>query len=89
MAAQEYLCSVGKGKMEWNQPPPYDGSLYTGLPKKFHEKFSQADIKEDDLQILANYDTVFIVDDSGSMEGHLWYEVSGTFSLAPDIVRNC
>lgn len=45
-------------------PPPYS------LP----EDFKQAGIKEDDLAILRNYDTVIIVDDSGSMQP-LWGQV--------------
>jgi hypothetical protein len=42
-------------------PPPY----------VFPEEWVQAGIKEDDLAILKDYDTVIIVDDSGSMEP-LW-----------------
>ena len=45
-------------------PPPY-------LP----DGFSQAGIKEDDLEVLRNYDTVIVLDDSGSMEP-LWYQAS-------------
>jgi hypothetical protein len=45
-------------------PPPYV------LPPEF----AQAGIKEDDLAILKDYDTVIIVDDSGSMEP-LWNQV--------------
>jgi hypothetical protein len=47
-------------------PPPY-------LP----EEFRQAGIKEDELEVLRNYDTVIILDDSGSMEP-LWHQVSST-----------
>ena len=45
-------------------PPPYI------LPAEFVD----AGITEDDLEILRDYDTVIIVDDSGSM-GSLWYQV--------------
>ena len=50
-------------------PPPYV------LPQEFID----AGIKEDDLEILRDYDTVIIVDDSGSMQP-LWEQVSDTFS---------
>ena len=50
-------------------PPPY-------LP----DGFSQAGIKEDDLEVLRNYDTVIVLDDSGSMEP-LWYQASSTSHL--------
>jgi len=46
-------------------PPPYI------LPPEF----VQVGIKEDDLEILRDYDTVIIVDDSGSMEP-LWNQVT-------------
>lgn len=49
-------------------PPPYV------LP----EEFIQSGIQEDDLQILKDYDTVIIVDDSGSMDP-LWNQVQSTF----------
>lgn len=52
-------------------PPPYS------LP----EEFCEAGITEDDLAILKEYDTVIIVDDSGSMGGLLWAQVSDIFSL--------
>jgi len=45
-------------------PPPY------ALPEEFHE----AGIQEDEMQILKDYDTVIILDDSGSM-GRLWNQV--------------
>ena len=45
-------------------PPPY------ALP----EEFAQVGIKEDDLAILKDYDTVIVVDDSGSMDP-LWSQV--------------
>jgi len=45
-------------------PPPY------ALPPDFVE----AGIQEDELQILSDYDTVIIVDDSGSMDP-LWTQV--------------
>ena len=54
-------------------PPPY-------LP----EEFTSAGIKEDDLQILKDYDTVIVLDDSGSMRD-LWAEV-GLLS-SPLLVR--
>jgi len=47
---------------ELNDPPP---------PYELPEEFKQAGIKEDDLAILRDYDTIIIVDDSGSMEP-LW-----------------
>ena len=46
-------------------PPPYI------LPPEFVE----AGIKEDDLAILRDYDTIIILDDSGSMQP-LWDQVS-------------
>jgi hypothetical protein len=49
-------------------PPPY-------LP----DEFSQAGIKEDDLEVLRNYDTVIVLDDSGSMEP-LWYQACRALS---------
>ena len=49
-----------------NDPPP----AYS-LPDDFHE----AGIQEDEMQILRDYDTVIILDDSGSMEG-LWGQVN-------------
>ena len=52
-------------------PPPYT------LP----EEFIQAGIVEDDLAILRDYDTVIIVDDSGSMDP-LWHQVRSPFLLA-------
>jgi len=52
-------------------PPPYT------LP----EEFIQAGIVEDDLEILRDYDTVIIVDDSGSMDP-LWSQVRSPFLLA-------
>ena len=54
-------------------PPPYV------LPPDFLE----LGIKEDDLEILRDYDTVIILDDSGSMEP-LWDQVSDTFLLTPN-----
>lgn len=48
-------------------PPPYV------LP----EEFTKIGIKEDDLEILKHYDTVIVLDDSGSMEP-LWNQVSPT-----------
>jgi len=48
-----------------NDPPP---------PYAFPEEFRDAGIKEDEMQILRDYDTVIILDDSGSM-GHLWPQV--------------
>lgn len=57
-------------------PPPY------ALPKGFEE------IKEDQLAILKEYDTVIIVDNSASMGymgGILWEQVGDT-SSPPDIV---
>ena len=56
-------------------PPPY------ALPAEF----VQAGIKEDDLAILRDYDTVIVVDDSGSMDP-LWNQVRLNF-LPPD--RTC
>jgi hypothetical protein len=50
-------------------PPPY------ALP----QDFVQAGIAEDDLEILKDYDTVIIVDDSGSMDP-LWNQVKPSFS---------
>ena len=52
-------------------PPPYT------LP----EEFIQAGIVEDDLEILRDYDTVIIVDDSGSMDP-LWNQVRSPFLFA-------
>lgn len=51
-------------------PPPYS------LPSDF----AQAGIKEDDLAILGDYDTVIILDDSGSMIP-LWAQVGPRHSL--------
>ena len=48
-----------------NDPPP---------PYSFPEEFAEAGIKEDEMLILRDYDTVMIVDDSGSMEP-LWNQV--------------
>jgi len=50
-------------------PPPYV------LPAEFID----AGIKEDDLEILRDYDTVIIVDDSGSM-GSLWIQACTALS---------
>ena len=50
-------------------PPPYV------LPVDFIE----AGIAENDLECLKNYDTVIVVDDSGSMEP-LWKQVTYDFS---------
>jgi len=50
-----------------NDPPP---------PYVLPGEFVDAGIKEDELQILRDYDTVIIVDDSGSMEP-LWTQVRG------------
>jgi len=52
-----------------NDPPP---------PYTLPPEFTQVGIKEDDLEILRDYDTVIIVDDSGSMEP-LWNQVIPTF----------
>lgn len=49
-------------------PPPYN------LPPEFIE----AGIREDNLEVLRGYDTVIILDDSGSMQP-LWDQVSDTF----------
>ena len=54
---------VGDPESLDDPPPPY-------LP----EEFTSAGIKEDDLQILKDYDTVIVLDDSGSMRD-LWAEV--------------
>jgi len=40
-----------------------------------------AGIKEDELEILKDYDTVIIVDDSGSMKEPLWSQVQ--YFLSP------
>ena len=53
-----------------NDPPP---------PYVLPPEFIEAGIKEDDLEILKDYDTVIIVDDSGSMEP-LWNQVIDTSS---------
>jgi Mg-chelatase subunit ChlD len=55
-------------KVSNDPPPPY-------LP----EEFRQAGIKEDELEALRNYDTVIILDDSGSMEP-LWHQASRALS---------
>lgn len=54
-------------------PPPY------ALPPDFVD----AGIKEDDLAILRDYDTVIILDDSGSMEP-LWSQVNPPDRSPPD-----
>lgn len=54
-------------------PPPYV------LPSEF----VQAGFKENDLEILKDYDTVIIVDDSGSMEP-LWNQVH--YSLPIELI---
>ena len=48
-----------------NDPPP---------PYTFPPEFIEAGIKEDDLAVLKDYDTVIVVDDSGSMDP-LWRQV--------------
>lgn len=58
-----------ESSITWDPPPPYV------LPKGD----TTAKIKENDLEILRDYDTVIIVDDSGSMDP-LWGQVSGASS---------
>lgn len=53
-----------------DDPPPYR------LPEEFSKHFT-----ENQLQILRDYDTVIIVDDSASMRNDgLWGQVDDTFS---------
>ena len=50
-------------------PPPYS----------LENHFSEAGIKEDELEILKDYETIVLVDDSGSMMGNnglLWKMVN-------------
>ena len=58
-----------------NDPPP---------PYVLPPEFVEAGVKEDDLAILKDYDTVIILDDSGSMEP-LWGQVQSPFLSAPSI----
>lgn len=53
-----------------NDPPP---------PYVLPPEFIDIGIKEDDLEILRDYDTVIVLDDSGSMQP-LWDQVSRSFS---------
>ena len=74
-------------------PPAYEGSEHpadnsTDPPAQQIEEPVPKGDTENDLKLLEEYDTVFIVDDSGSMKGRLWDEVSDAFSLAPDRVRD-
>jgi hypothetical protein len=57
---EKMFSSSGQDEVH-DAPPPYT------LPDEFHE----AGIMEDDMAILKDYDTVIIVDDSGSMDP-LW-----------------
>ena len=57
-----------------NDPPP---------PYALPQDFVDAGIKEDDLAILRDYDTVIILDDSGSMEP-LWSQVNPLDRSPPD-----
>lgn len=52
-----------------NEPPP--------PPYHLPDEFLNVGIKEDDLEVLKNYDTVIVLDDSGSMNP-LWNQVSYT-----------
>jgi len=53
---------------------PQDPEVLDDPPPPYPEEFQAAGIKEDDMLILRDYDTVIILDDSGSME-HLWTQV--------------
>ena len=61
-------------KNEPPPPPPYPGPL--------PQEFVKAGVEEDHLQMLAEYDTIIIVDDSGSMRP-LWGEVSDLSTFSP------
>jgi hypothetical protein len=52
-----------------DEPPP---------PYVFPKEFTEADIVEDQLAVLKDYDTVILVDNSDSMEP-FWEDVSGAF----------
>ena len=60
-----------------NDPPP---------PYVLPSDFVEAGIKENELEVLKDYDTVIIVDDSGSMEP-LWGQVQHSLS-SPSVELN-
>ena len=67
-----------RSKMEkmFSSSTPHDPEVQNDPPPPYvlPEEFRDAGIKEDEMQILRDYDTVIILDDSGSME-HLWNQV--------------
>ena len=62
---EEMFSSSDKDREIPSDPPP---------PYSLPQEFVDAGIKEDDLAILRDYDTVIILDDSGSMTP-LWTQV--------------
>ncbi|KAF9782212.1 hypothetical protein BJ322DRAFT_1111094 [Thelephora terrestris] len=58
----EKVFSFSKDRKIYDDPPP---------PYILPDEFIKAKIKEDQLAVLRDYDTVIVLDDSGSME-HLW-----------------
>lgn len=67
---EKVFSSPNKDPEVINDPPP---------PYVLPPEFIDAGIKEDELEILRDYDTVIILDDSASMEP-LWDQVSDGFS---------
>ena len=67
---EKMFSSPSKDPEVINDPPP---------PYILPPEFIDIGIKEDDLEILRDYDTVIILDDSGSMQP-LWDQVSNPFS---------
>ena len=59
---------------ESQQPRPYTTSWRAPNPEYLRAPLRQESF-DDALQTLMQYDTVIIVDDSGSMSGHRWMEV--------------
>jgi len=65
----EKVFSFSKNREISDDPPP---------PYILPDEFIKAEIKEDQLAVLRDYDTVIVLDDSGSME-HLWPQVDYVF----------
>ena len=66
---------------ESDKPPPYSRAPTLPLVDRYNDpnfpkrSLRQRRSREDALETLKKYDTVLIVDDSGSMQGHRWEEV--------------
>lgn len=72
---------------ESQQPRPYTTSWHAPNPEYLRAPLRQESF-DDALQTLMQYDTVIIVDDSGSMSGHRWMEASDALQELATIATN-